>query len=236
MVGTYLAWKESRRLNMDQDTILDLSMLVLFSSLLGARLLHALVEKDPSTGAPILGWYIQNPLELLKIWRGGYAFLGGFLVPIPLSIWFLHRRNLKVLPVFDLAGMATPIGLFFGRIGCFLSGCCFGKPIDLPWAITFPHHHLTKGASSLHPTQLYSALANLLIFLYLYLWLGPRKKFDGQVLCQFVILYSITRFTVEFFRADNRGLFFDGLISTSQLICVPMIAVISIIYWRLNKT
>src|SRR5690606_29246276 len=133
-------------------------------------------------------------------------------------------------------------GLFFGRIGCFLGGCCFGAPHDGPLSVSFPpgslasvsqwHAHLldSPNVASLpvHPTQLYEAVGCLLIAAYAHFWLTPRRRFDGQVMLAVLALYALLRFGLEFLRADERG----GALgwSTSQLLSVVAIAGCALVY------
>ena len=120
----------------------------------------------------------------------------------------------------DIVVIGAPIGQFFGRIGCNFAGCCYGKICSLPWAITFnSSHSIAPTGISLHPTQLYSAFYNLLIFLAL-MFLRKQKKFNGQIICFYMIFYSIARFSVEFFRGDDRGYFLVQSVSTSQAISI----------------
>ncbi len=180
----------------------------------------------------------RDCLRVFKIWYGGYAYYGGFLLAVPVGLWFLNRRKVSIWKVADLAGYGIPLGLVFGRTGCLLAGCCFGDPTASVTGLAFPAHspawdkhlaaHLISPLASsslpVHPTQLYEAVACALIFA-LCLWRYRRGvRFDGQVFFQFMFLYGLFRFGVEFLRADDRGLWLGGLLSTSQLISLPLIA------------
>jgi phosphatidylglycerol:prolipoprotein diacylglycerol transferase len=126
--------------------------------------------------------------------------------------------------------MAPSIALahFFGRIGCFFAGCCYGKYCDLPWAVTFNNpDSLAPQGLPLHPTQLYEALSNMAIFLFLFFF-RKHKKYDGQIFWLYVFIYGITRSFIEIFRADFRGVFLYGIFSVSQVIGGIM-AVVSLI-------
>ena len=114
------------------------------------------------------------------------------------------------------------LGQAIGRIGCFLNGCCFGKPTNLPWGMIFPGGSIagdTYPAIHIHPTQLYSVYTNFLIFAILLLF-GNWKKFDGQILYLYFILYSVSRFLIEFLRADNPQILLG--LTISQVICVVL--------------
>jgi phosphatidylglycerol:prolipoprotein diacylglycerol transferase len=118
--------------------------------------------------------------------------------------------------LFDLISPLLALGLFFGRIGCFFAGCCYGKETSLPWGVIFTDpNSLALLNVSLHPTQLYDAANGLAIFLFL-TWKEKRKAFDGQIFFLFFLLYSITRFFIEMLRGDPRGFIYQDLISTSQ--------------------
>ena len=120
------------------------------------------------------------------------------------------------------------VGQAIGRLGCFAAGCCYGKPTDLPWGVTFTNIYSARTVGtpldhSLHPTQIYESLFTLLIFFGLLL-VAERKRFHGQVVLTYVSVYAIARFAVEFVRGDTaRGFLFDGALSTSQFIAILML-------------
>jgi phosphatidylglycerol:prolipoprotein diacylglycerol transferase len=171
-----------------------------------------------------------------KFWAGGLAYYGGFLGS-SLAAWFVLRRDrFPFWKAADLAGVAVPLGLAFGRMGCLLAGCCFGAECKLPWALSFPPHspasteqirdHLLKTADAwsnpVHPTQIYESAGALAIAAVCLLWIAPRKRYDGQVFAAFLALYAVLRFALEYLRRDDRG----GLLglSTSQWIGVGLVA------------
>ncbi|MBM4306741.1 MAG: prolipoprotein diacylglyceryl transferase, partial [Deltaproteobacteria bacterium] len=116
----------------------------------------------------------------------------------------------------DISAISIALGLFFGRIGCFFAGCCYGKETSLPWGITFTDpNSLARLNINLHPTQVYEAIASLALFLFLD-WKRKKKTFEGQVFWLFLLLYSVIRFLIEFWRDDPRGFLFGEIFSTSQ--------------------
>lgn len=192
---------------------------------------------DLCDGASGLCRQERDCLRVVKIWYGGYAYYGGFLLAVPAGLWFLHRRRASMWQVADLAGWAIALGLVFGRSGCFLAGCCFGETTASALGIAFPRHspawdkqlqlhQITAQASAslpVLPTQLFEAVACAGIF-GLCLWRYRRgARFDGEVFFIFTFLYALFRFGVEFLRADDRGEWL-GLLSTSQWISVPLLA------------
>ncbi|HSC89677.1 MAG TPA: prolipoprotein diacylglyceryl transferase family protein [Polyangiaceae bacterium] len=169
-----------------------------------------------------------------RFWAGGLTYYGGFL-GASLAAWFLLRRDrFPFWKAADMAGQMVPLGLCFGRMGCLLGGCCFGKPWDSPIGVVFPggspasHVQAELGlldssmlpSLPVHPTQLYEAAGALALTLLLVLWLHPRKRYDGQVFVAFVGGYATLRFLLEFARADERG--GVAALSTSQWLGVGL--------------
>lgn len=180
-------------------------------------------------------------------WRGGLAYYGGLLSGAVFGVWFLRRERFPVLKAVDMAGMVIPIGLFFGRMGCFLGGCCFGLHTDHAFGISFPSWSPASEAQyragelagahlpslPVHPTQLYEAAGSLAIAGLMMFVLHPRKRFDGQVGLAFLALYSVLRFVIEYLRADDRGALWG--LSTSQLIGVAILAFVAVAWRRLAR-
>jgi phosphatidylglycerol---prolipoprotein diacylglyceryl transferase len=163
-------------------------------------------------------------------WNGGLAYYGGLIAASGACLWFLRRERLPVAKVCDAAALVLPIGLVFGRLGCFLGGCCFGITTDSRLGLTFPafspasEKHFRDGLSAskglpslpVHPTQLYEAAGCLLIAWVLRSLVAPRKRRDGQVMLAFLGLYAVLRFGLEYLRDDDRGAVWG--LSTSQWI------------------
>jgi len=209
--------KLAARDGLPREKIYDLCLWMLLCSLIGSKILMFFTEPE----------YRDHPLQLISLdfLRSGGVFYGGLIGAI-LSGYFLMRRY--QLPWWKTADACAPgiaIGNFFGRQGCFAAGCCWGKPTTLPWGVKFTElgHEITGVPLDvrLHPTQLYESFAMLLVFFFL-LWLHKHRRFNGQVILFYALLYSVIRFAIEFLRDDPRGDLF-GLtsltgLSTSQLI------------------
>ncbi|MCD4690857.1 prolipoprotein diacylglyceryl transferase [bacterium] len=152
-ISIWLARRRAPARGIDPDTIIDLSFFVIISSIAGARLTYVIVQWEH---------YAGNPLTALRIWDGGLALYGGILAGILCGLWFFRRRGINMWEGTDVMTPPLALGVGIGRIGCFLNGCCFGKPCSLPWAVAFP---ADSGAGSwfpggpLHPTQVYESLA-----------------------------------------------------------------------------
>ncbi len=170
------------------------------------------------------GYYLQHPAEIIAIWKGGMSFHGGFLGVLVALFWFARKTGRGFWQVADFVAPLVPTGLATGRIGNFINGELWGRPADpsLPWAMVFPH----VDALPRHPSQLYQALGEGLL-LFLVLWFYARKpRTAGATSAVFLIGYGALRFTAEFFRTPDPGIF--GVLtlglSTAQWLCVPMVA------------
>ena len=156
-------------------------------------------------------YYINNPLDIFKIWQGGMSFHGGVLGIIAASIWFGTKNKINPFKYLDIIAVVAPVGIFFGRIANFINSELYGFETNLPWAVKF----LQVDNLYRHPSQLYEALFEgfILFFIMIYLW---KKKFyitPGLISGFFLIFYSIFRFSVEFFRVpdDHLGYFLLNL-------------------------
>jgi phosphatidylglycerol:prolipoprotein diacylglycerol transferase len=211
LAGIYMARSEARRYNLDPDKIMDLCFYIVIAAIVGSRLLYVITN---------LEFYISAPIEIFKIWNGGLVFYGGFIGAAIVVIICLKAYHLPLGKTSDIAAVAMPLGHFFGRIGCFFAGCCYGKACQMPWAVTFSSpDSLAPLNISIHPTQLYESAANLIVF-FVMLACRPYKRFDGQLFLMYIILYGINRSIIEMFRDDFRGATILGVFSISQTIAI----------------
>ncbi len=178
--------------------------------------------------------------ETIEIWEGGLSVLGAVLAITLITPLYLRYIRVPILPLLDLAAVYAPLLQAFGRIGCFLAGCCYGLPTNLPWGITYTHPdiHLPYKFQTIHPTQLYSALIFFTIFGLMYLILRKRYPKPGQLISLYLILSSSERFIVDFWRADHE--YFDSsalhFLSIHQWISLGIILVSSgFMFWRRSK-
>jgi phosphatidylglycerol:prolipoprotein diacylglycerol transferase len=185
----------------------DLFFTVLISALAGARILYILINLDA---------YKNNLLDVFKIWNGGLVFFGGFLGGALGAIIFLRIKKMDIWKTADVIAPGLALGHSVGRFGCFFAGCCYGKTCDLPIALTFTNpDSLAPLNVPLHPTQLYMIASNFVLFLIL-LAIQRRKSFNGIVFLSYIMLYSLFRSIIEFFRGDFRGNFIFDFLSLSQ--------------------
>lgn len=193
LVGIFTAIRYARREGIKAETILDLALYVMIAAVAGARLFYVVGQWEI---------YKDNLPEVLMLQKGGLVFLGGLLFSILTVIIYAKAKNQPLLKLLDALTPATAIGYAVGRVGCFLNGCCFGLPTQLPWGVVFPPGSLAalySPGEHLHPTQIYSIFSMLIVFGAL-VWIYRHKKYDGQILAWGLVLYSIYRFFVEFLR------------------------------------
>lgn len=276
-LAIFLAQRQGRRSGLDHDTLIDLGLYAVIWGVLGGRALHVIADGyfwdyvnlcvDPSQvywattrvqcsadgGLWDAAAEVCRPKEAdcfawAKFWNGGLAYYGGLIAASAFGIYFLRKEKFPVGKGIDLVGMVIPLGLFFGRLGCFFGGCCFGQPLpeDHWLGISFPALSPASQAQwelglipgpameslPVHPTQLYEAAGCLLIAAIAMFWVRPKKRFDGQVMLSFLGLYAVLRFVLEFVRADDRGAAFG--LSTSQLIGLVILAGVAYVWVRLS--
>ncbi len=232
LVAAHLAAKDG----LPKERIYDLGLWTIIGGLLGSKILMYFTEDNIN-------------IFSLDFLRSGGVYYGGLLGGFFTLAFLIRYYKFSFWKVADAFAPGVALGQFFGRQGCFSAGCCWGKSTNLPWGVHFTEqaHEYTgvpiyteDGLSlHLHPTQLYESFAMLAVFGILY-YLHRRKRFDGQVLIAYGILYGIIRFVIEFFRDDPRGNIF-GLtdltgLSTSQMISLLVaFGAVIFMYWRLKK-
>jgi phosphatidylglycerol:prolipoprotein diacylglycerol transferase len=210
-VGLLVMIRIGRTQGFSSQQIMDVGFIIIVWAVIGSRLTYVLIN---------FSYYITHPIDIFKIWQGGLVFSGGLIAVVLGMSWYIRRHHLSFWKIGDLCGPAVAIGASVGRIGCFMAGCCYGRPTDLKWGIVFTHpQSLAPLNISLHPTQIYHSLTNLIIFVVLMV-LHTRKKYDGQVFLWFLILHSVARLFIERFRGDNRGMIPGTDMSATQLVTI----------------
>ncbi len=214
----YISWLDDKKNTppiLDKKAREDLVLYGVLGIILGGRIGYVLFYN--------LAFYIHNPLQIFHIWQGGMSFHGGFSGILVAFYFFTRRFKLKWLQLMDLLAVATPVGLFFGRLANFVNGELFGRATQVPWGMVFPN----GGPLPRHPSQLYEAgLEGLLLgtILWFLATRTPTLRYRGIIGGVFVGGYGLARFTVEFFREPDAqlGTVFLGL-SMGQLLCIPML-------------
>lgn len=226
LTAILVAGREAKRLGLPEGHFYDLCFYIILAAIVGSRLLFVIVDPAP---------FLQNPLHIFAVWEGGLVFHGGLIAALATAFFFMRRHQMPWRPTLDALAVGMPLGVALGRIGCFMAGCCFGKPTDLPWAVTFTHpESLCPLQEPLHPTQLYEAILSTMIFGVVF-WLRKRKRFDGQILATYFLLAGLVRFTVEFFRAstsiDPRGAEILFHMPATQVFALGLAIVSGICLW-----
>lgn len=218
LLGLQLALRRARGAGLDPNKVMDLGIWVVLSALVGAKLLLVIVD---------LPHFIANPGDIFSMVRSAGVFYGGLIAAVGVGLWYMRRHALPMWTTADLFAPGIALGHVIGRLGCFMAGCCFGRPSDLPWAVTFTNPLAAEMVGTplhvpVHPTQLYESFAELVILVFLLAFEKRGRAFPGRTFWGYLLLYSITRFVIEGFRGDERGFVF-GLWSTSQFISLLLL-------------
>jgi phosphatidylglycerol:prolipoprotein diacylglycerol transferase len=219
LCGILIAAKLAARDGLPRERVYDLGLWILLAAIVGSKVLMIFTEPD----------YRENPLHIFSpdFLRSGGVFYGGFIGAVLAGYFLIRRYKLPWWKTADAFAPGLALGNAIGRQGCFAAGCCWGKPTAMPWGVEFTEAgNRVTGVPlgvHLHPTQLYESFGALLIFFFL-LWLHRRKRFSGQVILFYAVLYAVMRFTIEIFRDDPRGdilglTTLTGL-STSQMLSI----------------
>lgn len=227
VVAIWVAQREARRQGQDPEAIGDLSFWILVAALVGSRVYYIFVNWDDYFGQnAMVATRLGRIPRLLAVWEGGLVFYGGFIASVLTAWWYMRKRGMPFLAYADTMIPSVALGHFFGRLGCFAAGCCWGKVAHghYPWLAEFPPESLAWQSFAsradpsrylspdrlhtlpLHPTQLYESAGELLLFFLLVALVRPRKLFHGQVLATWLMAYAVLRSVVESFRGDvERG-------------------------------
>ncbi|MGA1843553.1 MAG: prolipoprotein diacylglyceryl transferase [bacterium] len=214
LAATAFIYRQAKNRGIDTGKLADLGFFVILAGIVGSRILFVLMYPAE---------YIRAPLKILKLWEGGLVFYGGILGGVIATIVLIKRYALPFWKTLDILAPALALAQAIGRMGCFMAGCCYGRPTDLPWGVVFTNpNSLAPLGMALHPTQLYHSLANLTVFLILFSLLRKGKRASGQIFALYLCLYGLGRFFVEFFRGDWRIVLIDHL-NLTQLISLLLV-------------
>jgi phosphatidylglycerol:prolipoprotein diacylglycerol transferase len=219
----------ARRQGIDGTKIMDLGIYLIIAALVGAKLMLVVVDFD---------YFMSQPRELLSLVRAGGVFYGGLIAAVAVAFVLVRRYGLTMWTTADLFAPGIALGHVIGRLGCLLAGCCYGRPTTMPWGITFtnPVAFANVGTplnEALHPTQLYDAGAELLILGVLLATERKGRPFAGRTFWLYILLYGVSRFVIEFYRGDDRGMVMG--LSTSQFVAVIMVPVAIAMLVRLRS-
>ncbi|MFA5155886.1 MAG: prolipoprotein diacylglyceryl transferase [Candidatus Omnitrophota bacterium] len=191
IAATSLVLAEAKRQKLDHEAIFNFLFTALVCGIIGSRLFYVLEH---------LGYYVKNPLEIIMLQQGGLSWFGGLMLGSSAGIWYLKKKKLPIYRTLDLIVPYLALAQSIGRIGCLLNGCCYGRTPFLP-------------------TQMYASLALLAIYIILRMMQASPKP-QGTIFFSYLLLYSIKRFTIEFWREDNPAVFYG--LSLFQLLSIVL--------------
>lgn len=234
VAGVYVAIRLGRREGLDTAQVVDFSTWLIITGLIGAKIYMILT-----------GWrfYTAHPGEIFSLdtLEAGGGFYGGFIGAALFAVWYVRSHRWPLFKVFDAFAPAVAIGQCIGRIGCFAAGDDYGKVAQhssLAVVFTNPYSHQMTGVPlgvPLYPVQLFESALTLIIFLIL-IELYRHKKRDGEIFVAYMMLYAVARFFLEFYRGDpDRGFFFNGLLSTAQVVAIAAFILGIILIFLLHK-
>lgn len=216
--------RRTKKFGVDSDQLSSIFFWVIVASFVGGRLFFFLEDFQK---------YASDPSLILRIKGGGFVFYGSLLFAIPTIVIWLRRKKIPVRPFLDEIAIIGPVIHSFGRIGCFLSGCCHGKVCNSAIGVIYNHPETMAEPTGvpLYPTQFFDIGVNLFALAVVFYFLN-RKKFDGQLFLLYISIYAVGRSIVEIFRGDEaRGFLFDGLLSHSQFLAI-LILIGAVLLWR----
>ena len=215
LAGLTVTTRLSKRAGLPADKVTNLAVYCAMAGIIGAKLFMFLFD---------FGYYIRNPGQIftLETLQAAGVFHGGLILAILFAIVYMRRESLPVLRTMDAFAPGIVIGQAIGRLGCFAAGCCWGRECSLPWGVRFRSNEAAPVPlnKTLHPAQLYESAADLLIFLFLYRQFGRNEK-PGRIIGLYLVLYSIARFIIEFFREHEQSLV--GPFSLTQWIALGLL-------------
>jgi phosphatidylglycerol:prolipoprotein diacylglycerol transferase len=230
LCGIATVRKLSVRSKMNPDINADLAFWLLMYGFIGARILFIITRFD---------YFLENPLDMVKVWEGGLVFFGGLIAATAYAGFYFKKHKLNLWRMMDVLSPGLVVAHAFGRMGCLMAGCCYGRPTSVPWAIKLNSELVDDALKNvpIHPTQIYESVSLFILYAGL-MYTFRTKKFDGQVGLTYFMLYPIIRSIIEIYRGDSiRGFVIDGILSTSQFISIGVFALaLATLLYRLKQT
>lgn len=220
LAGILLSLRLAKKQGIDSKTMVDLLFYIIIIALLGAKVFLFFTE---------MKYYLNNPGQIKTLITSGGTFYGGLIFAIIFALWYVKKKNLNGKVIADIIAPSLALGHFFGRLGCFSAGCCYGRPagdscVGITFSSQYAHTHTGVPLNTpLYPTQLMESLLNFLNFVILFL-VYKKKRFDGLVFILYIFNYSLIRFVMEYFRGDpDRGYVLGGVEQPFSSLSVPQL-------------
>jgi phosphatidylglycerol:prolipoprotein diacylglycerol transferase len=226
-LGILLASRRAPGRGLHPDVVFDTSLVIVFAAILGARGMYVLFHRNE-----MHGW-----MDALALWSGGLTMYGGVLAAMAASWYYLRHRKVRFLQMADIVAPSLALGLGLTRIGCFLNGCCYGKPTTGPFGVHFPPDSFVARLfdnAPVHPTQLYSSVTGLVILGILLLFDRVRRP-EGHVFALFLILDAIGRFVLDFYRSYEANVYILGPLTVNQVICIGLFVLGILLFVRQGR-
>jgi phosphatidylglycerol:prolipoprotein diacylglycerol transferase len=218
LTALWIASKLGRMQGLSRDAIMNLGIYCALAGIVGAKLF--MIAMDP--------YYRNNPAQIftLSTLQSAGIWYGGFITALVFAFIYMRSQGMPFLKTSDVFAPGLAIGHAIGRLGCFAAGCCYGKPTNLPWAVTYssPDANGAPLGVPLHPTQIYEALIESLICVFLYRQATRRHK-EGAIIALYLVLSGIARFLIEFLRAHDEATPLGGPLTLEQWISLAVCAV-----------
>ena len=211
IAATIIAAREAKRKKIDPEKIYSLVAYIIIGAIIGSRIAYLLFNPTSIS-------------DIFKFWEGGLSFHGGFIGGVLFGFFYVRKNKLNFWKITDICTPSIPLAQAIGRIGCFLRGCCYGIETTLPWGINYLKEIR-------HPTQIYSSLALLIIFIFLSKQ-KYKKNFNGSLFLTYIIIYSVFRFFIEFIRTEPRILF---SLTGAQLVSIVLVGASLFLFSKFRK-
>ncbi len=221
IAALFLLSYRSKKKQYNEDNIWDMSILIIIFGIVGGKLLYIITDIK----------YIMQQPSVLKNIGNGFVIYGAILGGILAVYLYCKKKGWNTLSVCDLVIPSLPLAQGFGRIGCFLAGCCYGRVTTLPIGVEFNNSPFAPAGVHVYPTQIFSSVFDFMLAIFL-LWYSTKERKKGRVFSLYLIIYSIGRFLIEFLRGDPRGSI--SIFSTSQFISL-FIVVIGIALFNIER-
>ncbi len=215
-IGIVLAARRAAKRGIDPNHVYDMSIVLILAAVIGSRMLYILTHRAD----------YRSFIDIVALWQGGATFYGGFILAAAGAAVYIRRKKLSFLAVADACAPSVALGFFFTRIGCFLSGCCFGHPTESIFGVVFPPHSPAGyycAGLAVHPTQLYDSLYGLVTAAVLLL-IDRKRPFTGFTFGVLCVLYGAGRFTIDFFRYYEESAIVGKVLTVSQILSIALVA------------
>jgi phosphatidylglycerol---prolipoprotein diacylglyceryl transferase len=229
LLGLWISVRNSEKLGINPDDAWNFGILVVLCGIVGAKVLYIINDWSSYAG----NW---REIFSLSTLQAGGVFSGGLIGALIAAAWYIRRHRMPALSTCDAFAPGLALGHAIGRVGCFAAGCCYGKPTNHFWGVTFTNPLAASLVGTplnqpLEPTQLFECAVELANF-FILMWMLKRRKFEGQIFAAYLILYGVARYLLEFLRDDpGRGSVFGGIMTGTQLISILLVIGGGVIWW-----